>query len=82
MFFMFSAIFHLMKIGDFCMPDTILQLGKRIRNERQQRQWTLEQVIRLTIMHFDFGAIHGINGGLSDLASPPLESFICPYVKE
>jgi transcriptional regulator with XRE-family HTH domain len=43
MFFMFNAIFHLMKIGDFCMPDTLLELGKRIRKERQQRQWTLEQ---------------------------------------
>ena len=25
------------------MPDTLLELGKRIRKERQQRQWTLEQ---------------------------------------
>jgi len=25
------------------MPDTLLELGKRIRKERQRRQWTLEQ---------------------------------------
>jgi transcriptional regulator with XRE-family HTH domain len=43
MFFMLSAIFHLMKIGGFFMPDTLLELGKRIRKERQNRQWTLEQ---------------------------------------
>jgi hypothetical protein len=39
------------------MPDTMLQLGKRIRNERQQRQWTLEQFIRLTIMHPEFKSV-------------------------
>ena len=38
MFFMVSAIFYLMKIGGFFMPDTLLELGKRIRKERQQRQ--------------------------------------------
>lgn len=25
------------------MPDTLLELGKRVRKERQRRQWTLEQ---------------------------------------
>ncbi len=40
---MINSIFHLMKIGDFRMPDTLLELGKRVRKERQRRQWTLEQ---------------------------------------
>jgi transcriptional regulator with XRE-family HTH domain len=29
--------------GGFLMPDTLLDLGQRIREERQARQWTLEQ---------------------------------------